>query len=67
MRLQAGLKNAVRGLIDELMCSLPVDAYEAQRMLTAAFGRQEVIRLVRSLIELDFMNESIKSYPEGLE
>lgn len=65
MRLQAGLKNAVRGLIDELMCSLLVDAYEAQRMLTAAFERQEVIRLVRSSVELAEMGEVLETVKEG--
>jgi hypothetical protein len=59
MRLQAGLKNAVRGLIDELMFLLPVDAYEAQRFLTAAFERQEVVKILLTWVELDAM-EAVK-------
>ena len=59
MKLQPRLKGAVKGLVDELMVSFPVDLYDAQRMLTTALQSPAVIRLVRSSIELAQMEEGI--------
>ncbi|NMW18064.1 MAG: hypothetical protein HKK66_03360 [Chlorobiaceae bacterium] len=59
MKLQPRLKGSVKGLIDELMVSFPVDLYDAQRMLASALQSPAVIRLVRSSIELEQMEEGI--------
>lgn len=59
MMLQREVIEGVRGLIDEVSLS------DAQRLVGATIERREVVNLVRSLIELDFMDESIKNcYPE---
>ncbi len=55
MKLQPRLKGSVKGLVEELMVSFPIDLYEAQGLLTIALQRPEVIKMVRSSIELHQM------------
>lgn len=65
MMLQREVIEGVRGLIDEVLVSFEVSLSDAQRLVGATIERREVVNLVRSLIELDFMDESIKNcYPE---
>jgi len=57
MRLQPGLKEAVESLVDELLVSLPIGVFDAQRMLAAALVSKPVVSMVRSVVELQSMED----------
>ncbi len=55
MKMQTQLKEAVKLLVDELMVSFPMDAYEAQVTLTQLFRRPETVNKIRTAVEIQFM------------
>ncbi len=57
MKMQAQLKEAVKLLVDDLMVSFPMDAYEAQVTLMQLFRKPETVIKIRSMVELQFMRE----------
>lgn len=56
-RQSQGLKTAVDSLVDELRVSLPIGVFEAQRMLSAALVSKPVVSMVRSVVELQLMED----------
>ena len=57
MKLQPRLKQAVKMLVEELMVSFPLDAYEAQVTLMQLLRNPETVIKIRSAVELQFMGE----------
>ena len=55
MRLQMGLTGAVTAMVDDVVFSLGVSTHEAQKMLTRAFGKQEVSTFLLTTVELEHM------------
>ena len=55
MKLQPVVKRALKVLVDELMVSFPMDAYESQMALAELFRDPQLVRIIRSKIELQFM------------
>ncbi len=57
MKMQSQLKQAVKLLVEELMVSFPLDAYEAQVTLMQLLRKPETVRQIRSAVELQFIGE----------
>ncbi len=57
MKMQSQLKQAVNLLVEELMVSFPLDAYEAQVTLTQLLRKPETVIQIRSAVELQLMME----------
>lgn len=57
MKLQPRLKQAVKLLVEELMVSFPMDAYEAQVTLMQLLRKPETMMEIRSAVGLQFMGE----------
>ena len=55
MKLQPGVKRALQVLVDELMVSFPMDAMESQVALAELLRDPQLVRIIRSKIELQFM------------
>jgi hypothetical protein len=55
MKLQPELKRALKALVDELMVSFPTDHYECQLTLADSLRDPQLVRIIRSKIELKFM------------
>lgn len=55
MRLQSGLTSAVTAIVDDVVFSLGVSPYEAQKMLTRAFGKKEVSMFLLTTVGLERM------------
>lgn len=55
MKLQPVVKRALKVLVDELMVSFPMDAMESQVALAELFRDPQLVRIIRSKIELQFM------------
>ena len=55
MKMQSRLKQAVTLLVEELMASFPLDAYEDQVTLTQLFMMPETVIQIRSAVELQFI------------
>ncbi len=57
IRIKPMLTEAVKQLVDELKFAFPFDGSEAQVRLTGALLSPEVIRCIRSRVELTNMEE----------
>ena len=57
MRQSQVLKEAVDSLVDELLVSLPLGVFEAQRLLAEALVSKAVVSMVRSVVELQLMED----------
>ena len=55
MKLQPVVKRALKVLVDELMVSFPMDAMESQVALAELLRDPQLVRIIRSKIELQFM------------
>jgi len=55
MKLQPVVKRALKVLVDELMVSFPMDVLESQAALAELFRDPQLVRIIRSKIELQFM------------
>ena len=55
MKLQPVVKRALKVLVDELMASFPMDAMESQVALAELLRDPQLVRIIRSKIELQFM------------
>ena len=59
MKMRRGLVKVVKELIEEIQVSFPVDAAEAQQMLEVVLRRSDVIRVIRSVVELESMEGAL--------
>ena len=55
MKLQPVVKRALKVLVDEMMMSFPMDAFECQFTLAELLRDPQLVRIIRSKIELQFM------------
>jgi hypothetical protein len=55
MKLQPVVKRALKVLVDELTVSFPMDAMECQLTLVELLRDPQLVRIIRSKIELQFM------------
>jgi hypothetical protein len=55
MKLQPVVKRALKVLVDEMMMSFPMDAFECQFALAELLRDPQLVRIIRSKIELQFM------------
>jgi hypothetical protein len=59
MKQSKNLVAAIKGLVDELKVSFPLDNQEAQRVLTVALQEPNVIRIIRSTCGLTLMEDTV--------
>jgi hypothetical protein len=57
MRLQSTLVEAIKGLIEDVKITFPLDTYEAQKVLADALKLPEITRKIVTTIELKNMED----------